>query len=299
MELQTSTPHQEPLVVKSNALVEAAYTMTLAEIKVLLAAVAQVRRDEDLTDAITYRLTASALSDMEGFSEKNEYRILKRSVERLYERSVLIHDLPNGEGKPNKALLTRWVQSIRYVDTEGAVEIRFSKDILPYLQALTSEFEQYKLRNIAGMRSTYGVRLYELLIQWRTQGEREIPIDWLKERFGITDKYKSIRDLKRFVIEPGIRDVNDHSDLFVEWGQRKTGRRVTHFQFRFWSKHAVPPEYGNKPQQERREARKRHFEKRLSEEARPGESRKAATDRIRKEDRERDNFENRQGGLPF
>lgn len=224
------------MVVKSNALVQAAYSLTVAETKLVLAAIAQIRRDEAITDEVRYTVTANALADMGGFSATNEYRALKQAVARLWDRSIKVSDQPNGDGRRPRVLLTRWVQEVVYRDDEGAVDIRFAKGVIPYLNQLTSEFSQYKLANVAGMTSSYGVRLYELLIQWRSKGEREVELAWLRHAFQLEGKYKSIRDLKRWVIEPAVNDVNAHSDLQVSWGQRKRGRVVAFIQFRFQPK---------------------------------------------------------------
>lgn len=221
------------LVVKSNALIEAAHRLTVSESKLILAAIAQVRRDEAISDDVRYTVTANALADMGGFKANHEYRALKQASAKLWEQTIRITEYPNGKGSRPRVLLTRWVQSILYREDEGAVEIRFAKDILPYLSQLTAEFSQYRLQNVSGMTSSYGVRLYELLVQWRGRGEREVEIDWLRYILQLEDKYPSIRDLKRRVIEPAVRDVNAHSDLTIEWGQRKTGRQVTHLQFKF------------------------------------------------------------------
>ena len=48
-------------------------------------------------------------------------------------------------------------------------------------------------------------------------------------------KYKSIKDFKKYVLEPAIRDINTYSDLKASYTQRKTGRRVTHLIFHFQS----------------------------------------------------------------
>lgn len=223
----------DDVVVKSNALIEAAYSLTVAETKLILAAIAQVRRNESITDEIRYTVSANALADMGGFAANHEHRALKQAVSRLWERSIKVIEKPNGDGRRPKVLLTRWIQDIVYRDDEGTVELRFAKGVLPYLNQLTSEFSKYKIANVAGMTSTYGVRLYELLIQWRSKGEREVELDWLRRVFQIEGKYKSIRDLKRWVIEPAVRDVNQHSDLHVSWGQRKRGRTVAFIQFKF------------------------------------------------------------------
>jgi plasmid replication initiation protein len=222
------------LVVKANALANAAYTLTVAEQKIILSAITQVRRDEAVTDEIMYSISANALADMGGFAAKHEYRSLKAATERFFNRYLTVHSEPNGGGRRVRKL--RWIQTADYIEAQGRVEIRFSKDVLPYLNQLSSHFFEYRLQAVAGMTSSYGVRLYELLIQWRSIGEREIDINWLRQIWLLDDKYSSIRDLKKRVIEPAVADVNGHSDLWVRWGQRKTGRRVTHLQFQFGPK---------------------------------------------------------------
>lgn len=247
----------DDLVVKSNALIMATYTMTAEEQKVILSAIAQIRRDEIVTDAIMYTVTANALSDMGGFSAKNEYRNLAAAVERLFERKVVISSLNQDSVK----IKTRWVQTCKYKQNEGCVELRFSKDILPYLNQLSEQFTQYKLQNISGMTSSYGIRLYELLIQWRSIGEREVELEWLRHMWNLGSKYQSICDLKKRVLDPAINDVNAHSDLHVTLGQRKTGRQVTHLQFKFEPKKKTE-----------RKTAKKLTDSEISARARPGES---------------------------
>ena len=257
------------LIYKSNALIEAAYSLTLAEQKIILSAITQVKRNEPITDDVLYLVTANALSDMSGFTAKNEYRALKQATKKLWERTLTVYERPNGEGKKIRQM--RWVQEAIYLEDQGAIQIRFSKPILPYLSKLSAEFTKYRLECVSPMSSVYGIRLYELLVQWRSKGEREVTVDWLKQQWELTDKYPSIRDLKRRVIEPALKDINTHSDLWVKCGQRKTGRKVTHLQFKFGSKNVQLIE--EKPMTKAKFAK---F-------ARPGEELKQAVERAKQE----------------
>ena len=55
------------------------------------------------------------------------------------------------------------------------------------------------------------------------------------------NKYQRLEVLKRRVIQPALDDINTHSDIHVDFGQRKSGRTVTHFQFRITKKVKKPP----------------------------------------------------------
>lgn len=227
-------------IYKANALVEASYRLSLYEQRVVLACIAQVRRDEPLTDQKLYRISAQEIADMSGTQLGTAYQNLKSASERLFERRVTLHTAPNGGGKA-KVLLTRWVQTVEYDEGEGAVSLRFGTDMVPYLSQLTEQFTRYALADIAKMSSAHAVRLYEMLAQWRGAGERVVSIDWLREALQLENRYPNIRDFKRWVIEPAVEQINEHSPLWIKWDQRKTGRRVSHFVFTFGEKASKKP----------------------------------------------------------
>jgi len=223
------------LVYKSNALIEASYRLSVYEQRIILACIAQVRRDSPLSDQQLYSVSAQQIADMTGTQLGTAYQNLKSASERLFDRRVTLHEAPNGKSG-GKERLTRWVQTVEYQEAEGMVALRFGTDMVPYLSQLTEQFTRYALADIACMESAHAIRLYELLCQWRDAGEREVTIDWLRKAFQLERKYPAIKDLKRWVIEPAVKQINEHSPLWVKWDQRKTGRRVSHLMFTFGEK---------------------------------------------------------------
>ncbi|MFC4537379.1 replication initiation protein, partial [Chromohalobacter sarecensis] len=226
---------QDAQVYKANALVEASYRLSLYEQRIILACISQVRRDEPLTDQKLYTISAQQIAEMTGTQLGTAYQNLKAASERLFDRRVTLHEAPNGQ-ENTRIRLTRWVQTIEYRDKEGAVDLRFGTDMVPYLSQLTEQFTRYALADVAKMSSVHAIRLYELLAQWRGTGKREVSLEWLREALYLEDRYTNIRDLKRWVIKPAIEQINEHSPLWVEWDQRKTGRRVSHLAFTFGEK---------------------------------------------------------------
>lgn len=220
-------------VVKSNKVIEASYMLSLSEQRVLLACIAQIDSKAELTENYRFEITASGMADLVGLdSLSNAYRDLKKAAEKLYERSVVIDD-PDPLNPQIAQRKTRWISSIDYVPGEGKLVLSFSFGIIPYLSQLSREFTQYKLKHVAKFESVYSIRLYELLVQWSSAGEREIEVEWLKNQFQVDDKYSRLTDLKKRVIEPAVAEINEHSNFWVSYGQRKSGRTVTHFQFKF------------------------------------------------------------------
>jgi plasmid replication initiation protein len=228
-------------IYKANQVVEAGYKLTLNEQRVVLACIAQVHSKEALLTTDEFELSAKDFALLFSVSEDRAYHALIDVTESLFNRYVVV-DNPYPDRPRVKRLKMRWISSIEYLADEGKLSLCFSKKMLPYLSELKGQFTRYELKHIGNMTSGYGIRLYELLMQWRSTGKREIEIDWLKKQFEISDKYQSIKDLKKYVIDPAVKDINTHSNYQVNWTQRKTGRQVTHLTFTFAEKQPLTPE---------------------------------------------------------
>lgn len=229
------------LVYKSNHIIEASYRLSVAEQRVILSAISQVRRDRPVTDEVLYSVTALELAELCGTDPKTAYRDLQNAAERLQTRRVSLILEPDGVTyRSTRRRVTVWVQTVDYIDKEGRIELRFGKDVLPYLTGLHEQFTRYALSDVAKMTSAHAIRLYELLIQWK-HGEREIAIEDFRRWLQLEDRYPLMADLRRWVIEPGVEQINEHSPLAVSWSQRKTGRKVTHLVFEYSFKKSAKP----------------------------------------------------------
>lgn len=223
-------------VYKSNKVVEAAYKLSLNEQKIILACIAKHDPRKPLTADNVFIVTAKEFADLTGVELNNAYGLLKDVADSLFSRHVVI-DNPDATNPKIKKRKTRWISSIDYYADSGALSLRFAYDMLPYLSELKDKFTKYELQNIGGMTSKYGIRLYELLSQYRSIGRREIAIDWLKNHFEIADNYSIISDFKKYVIKAATDDINKNSDLLMhEPIYQKTGRKVTHVTFDFKEK---------------------------------------------------------------
>jgi plasmid replication initiation protein len=222
-------------VCKSNAVIQAGYQLSLNEQRVVLASIGLVDPRKELLVTDRFELSAKDFVRMFGVSEKNAYKALIEVAQTLFKRYVVIEKpFPD---KPNiNKLQTHWISSICYMETEGKIALMFAPDLIPYLSQLKGSFTRYELKHIGNMTSTYGIRLYELLMQWKGTGKREIEIDWLKKQFELDASYDRMFDLKKRVIDPAVKDINKHSNYAVSWEQRKTGRKVTHLTFSFYEK---------------------------------------------------------------
>lgn len=226
------------LVYKANEVIEAGYKLTLNELRVVLACIAQVNSSEELLETDEFELSAKDFAAIFEVSQDESYRALIDVTESLFNRYVVIENPDSLRPHPKKAkrLRTRWISGIRYYPDEGGLSLRFAQDMLPYLSGLKNAFTRYRLEHVGRMTSIYAMRLYELLAQWQSVGKREVNIEWLKQQFEIADQYPNMNDFKKRVLDPAVSDINEYSNFNVVWEQRKTGRRVTHLTFTFAEK---------------------------------------------------------------
>ena len=219
---------KKELIVKSNQVIEASYQLSSTEQRIVLAAISKISRYEEITDDEIYRVTVDDLKNL-GVHEKTAYRDLKDGVNRLYDRSINL-------AIDDESIKMRWVQSIRFLESKSVVGLRFSKEILPFISNLSREFTKYSLSDIAGMSSAYAIRIYELLSQYRSIGKREISVESLRKMLELGKRYPLFADLKRWVIDTAVDQINEYSPLNVTYEQKKTGRKVTHILFSFKEK---------------------------------------------------------------
>ncbi|WP_171493750.1 replication initiation protein RepM [Acinetobacter seifertii] len=215
-------------VVKSNQVIEASYQLSAVEQRIVLAAISRIPKNQPITDDELYPVSVDELKQL-GVHEKTAYRDLKEGINRLYERSINL-------SIDDKSIKMRWVQEIQFLDSQSVIGIRFSKPILPFISNLSREFTKYALSDIAGINSGYGIRIYELLVQYRQIGKREISVESLRTMLELGKKYPLFADFKKRVIETAIDQINEYSPLKVTYEQKKTGRKVTHIIFSFKEK---------------------------------------------------------------
>lgn len=244
------------LVVKSNALIESNYTLTVQEQRIILSAIACIGKDDIVTDQTMYDVRVLDIAKLAGIPVDDLYIEMKEAAIKLKQRTVFIVNEPNGGKKRSSALITGWVQSIQYIDKEARLEIRFCHDILPYINQLSSHFTKYKLAEAARLKTQYGFRLFELIMQWQGNGSREIGVSDLKHALQLTTEYERITNLKKWVIEPAVADINANTNMLVKWEQQKVGRSIVAFQFIFCPKEH-PQDLQTKPKKKNRPSRAR------------------------------------------
>lgn len=224
------------LVVKDNALIEASYKLSLVEQRLILMAIVEMRKPLDYqnkpNEIVIY---ASDYAKHFDTHINTAYQALQDATKDLMARQFTFIDTVNGK-KVKKT--SRWVSEIGYGVNEAMVTMKFAPAIMPLISELEKRFTSYSLDRIAPLNSAYAVRLYELLIQWRSTGKTPVvKIEELRQRLGVEqDEYSRMFDFKKYVLDLAIGQISEHTDISATYKQVKKGRDIIGFEFAFKEK---------------------------------------------------------------
>ncbi len=229
------------LVVKDNALMNASYNLEVTEQRLILLAIINAREThQGITSDSKLEIHANDYASQFHVTKEAAYKALKTAVNNLFERQFSFKE----ETKKGIGLVrSRWVSRIKYIDDSAILEITFAPDVVPLITRLEKHFTSYQIQQVTQLTGKYAIRLYELLIAWREVGKvPQIELSEFRAKLGVEDdEYKAMNHFKSRVLEPSIKQINQHTDITVSYEQHKRGRTITGFSFKF--KHKQQPKF--------------------------------------------------------
>ncbi len=218
----------------SNYIARAAQTLSLSEKRILMAGIAKL---EGVNKEV--KLSAHEYAETYGVNIHTAYDQLKAAAHSLMKRTL---SWQISDGKKIGTRHTIWVQGYDYFKDQGIVKFKFSEYIFPFLFELQQQFTQYKLKQAASLRSIYSWRLLEMFEQMRqsidnhkkSDGWLAITIEEFWHAMEATESYKkNFSLLRKWVIEPAVKELTEKDGWLIEWEARKKGRKVTSLFFKF------------------------------------------------------------------
>jgi plasmid replication initiation protein len=226
----------QDVVVKANWLNQAITPLTLPELRIIQLAVIDARETgKGLSTESPLRIEALRYAEAFNTTRQNAYARLREAENSLFKRQFSFID---DDKKPVKS---HWIQDVKYFDDEGAIEICLTRQVvrgISRIDGVVEFFTEYLLSQTAKLNSAYAVRLYELLIQWRSVGKTPIfELEMFRGQLGLSvSEYQRMHHFKARVLDLAVAQINEHTDITVSYEQHKAGRVITGFSFKFKQK---------------------------------------------------------------
>lgn len=215
-------------VAKANELIrKARYSLTAQQQKIILYIISQIKpADEDLK---IYHFDMKDFCKLCGIQAHGEnYKNFKDSLKALADNSFWIRE----DGKDK---LFRWFERLEIDTYETTISLRLDDRLKPYLLRLKDNFTIYNYGSTLLMNSKHSIRLFEIFMSYRSLGVVEFTLDELKETLECGE-YAEYKNFRRFVIEKALKEINELSEITVEYKPVKQGRSVVALVFTITTK---------------------------------------------------------------
>lgn len=228
MSYRMSDLHSQTKVRQHNDLIEACYSLSLNEKRLILIAVSKLNSRMPMPDQPIF-IEVEEFQHLCGMRAKSTaFEALEEAAEALWERTINLVPIGRRQQEVDKI---RWVEGVKYIKGGGHVRLEFSRKVAPFLTELTTRFTTYELRQALALSSFYSMRMYELAAQFKGTEERTVTLERLRDLLDMGDKYPRTNSFIQRVITPSVADINKHTDLKIAVKPIRRGRMVLGFSF--------------------------------------------------------------------
>lgn len=222
--------HENNQIIKANKLIEAKGKLGLLEQKLFASLVSEITPED--TNFKTYRLKIKDFAEFTNTNSDDIYPILYQASRNLRKKEIIIEQVDDSGIK--SFLVTGLFSSAKHEKGSGVLKIKIDPDLKPYLLAINGEdtpFTKYMLKNILRLSSAYSIRIYELLKQYLNRRSRKFRMEELREYLSVENKYDRFYDFERRVLKVAKKEINENTDIDIDYSKIKKGRRITHIAF--------------------------------------------------------------------
>ncbi len=212
---------QTATVVHSNKLINACYSLTLDEMRVLNLALTKIDSRKKSSGAID--ILPEDFANLYSLPKKNVWRNLEKSLSSIMKKPIVIY-YTNGKGKLKKREIPWIVFKDSYVDPKDGskITISFSDHILPYLFELQKDFTSVNIEYVARLNTSFSFRLYQWLVQefqsnYNGSYNLLMTIEEIKRQACLEGNYTLFKDFHRRVIKPAVKAINHKTNLSVTY----------------------------------------------------------------------------------
>ena len=219
------------VVMANNMILHSASNLTLNELKLLRFIIMQTEKDDK--ELFQFEVTVKDLAKLLQINHKDLYKRVDTMTTHIMQEVIRIGDDSN-----KKWIKFHWVDICRY--DNGKINIKISDELKPFLIGLRGSFARYPLSEIISLKSTYAIRIYEILNGYMNENnlphadvstEISLSIEELRKATDTEKKFERPYDFKKKVVDIAVREINDKSKYHVTATPYKSGKAIVGFDF--------------------------------------------------------------------
>lgn len=234
-------------VVEHNDLIKSSAKMDVVPLKIFELAVSEIDTFNPPKDNTIY-LSKKELFKFLDVDDSNKNYRFRQAISKMQKQAFFEIREEKGKG-----YVFRNIVPIPYVEWNSysdSVKIRFDVEIMPYLTELKTNFTQFALTDIQGLKSKHGIIIYKWLNMnynqfeyYRKKGNRDgqqlynlcnpiIEVDELRWLTNTQKEYVGrFTNFEIYVIKKPIKEINKYTRFNVSYDKIREGRKITKIQF--------------------------------------------------------------------
>ena len=238
--VSTSNRLIRPIELSSNEYKALLYAMAVANYS------EKNKVNSEITEQTYIYLYKDDLADLLGLNKRNSINV---AIDRIYKELssrvahfIIEEPADNGKRKTKKVhSVVPIIRELRWEDdSKNAIQIRFTSEVLPYFTQLAGgNFTTYQLKHLFALDSVASMSLYTYFIKnefkYANQKSYEVPLllENLKALIDINEtKYDRWVDFRRYVLDKIVAEINENTDLQLEYETVKKGRPIVGVNFK-------------------------------------------------------------------
>ena len=230
------TDYRNKLVVKSNRLMESKYQLSVREQKFIIFLASLIDRDTmHLKEtSIKIKQVEAALKGKNDKKWGSVYDVVRELVHS-------IHTKPLDIRKPDGGwTMISWFARVDADAGQGTITFEFTEYIKEQLIQLKEHFSQYRFENILSLKSSYSIRIYELLKVSQFKGSVTYELSDFRQMIGASykdenqkwvHKYEEYKIFKNRILKNAQKELKRETDIYFEIKEQREGRSVKYLTF--------------------------------------------------------------------
>lgn len=244
-------------IKKSNVLISSKYNSSILENKLLAIGLLKAEEEDGrIVSRINTKELKQYLCDDDKKVSGSFYTQIKQAADEMIDRKVFIEDREN-----NRFVIMGLIGVVKYEN--NILEIKFEPDMTEYILNVKSNYTNLDIPILMSFKKSYSYRLYEILKSglydryrdWTNKDVEAFKMDFdlaeLKLSIGVVDttekevkhelrrgkldletivsdvsknkKFENWSNFKYCVIDPAINEINNKSDIYVQYKLSRSG----------------------------------------------------------------------------
>lgn len=202
--------------------------LSLKARKMLYMAISQCRKNDK--EFYTYEISITEFAQLMNVDESNVYKEADKITNELMVGFI-----------QHKEESNKYFKKYQLFDTceynNGTIKFELNKQMTKFLLELQKDFSQPLLNDFLKMNSPYSMAIWHLM-QREMESHKpsttkkiqfDLSLNELREVTGTQEKFKKLSDIKRYVFDKALREIDDNCGVKISYENIKKGRTVVGF----------------------------------------------------------------------